>query len=53
MSYIDVMKVIPTIESAALAEDNIKFLKKKKKSFVKQGVKNIVGTALIKETAQI
>jgi hypothetical protein len=46
----DLLKLIPTFQSIALLEDN---LPKKKKDFVKQGVKNIVGLELIKETAKL
>ena len=47
----DILKVIPTLHSAALLHDNVKFLdkkKKKSKDYIKQGVKNVVGTSLIK-----
>jgi hypothetical protein len=49
----DLLKLIPTFQSIALLEDNYSFSKKKKKNFVKQGVKNIVGLSLIKETAKL
>jgi hypothetical protein len=46
--------LIPTMQAAALAGDNAGFATKKgKKSFVKQGVKNIVGLSLIPTTAQL
>jgi len=51
MSYKDIAKLIPTIQAASLLEDNVK--KKKKKSLVKQSVKNIVGVSLIQSTAKI
>jgi hypothetical protein len=51
MAYTDILKLIPTMQSTALLSDNISFSKKKKKSFIKQGVGNIVNIALIKETA--
>lgn len=47
----DILKIIPTLQSIRLASDNYDFVKKKKKRFVKQGVENIVGISLIKETA--
>ena len=46
-----IIKIIPTIQSAALLNDNYKFYKKKKKKtkdFISQGAKNIIGTSLIK-----
>lgn len=46
-----ILKVIPTIQSAALVERNLKLLKKKKKKskdFVSAGVDTLVGTAIIK-----
>jgi len=53
MAYTDILKLIPTMQSTALLSDNVKFTKKKKSSvdFIGQGVKNIVGVNLIKETA--
>ena len=45
------LKLIPTIQSIALLEDNIDFMEHKKKSFIKQGVKNIVGSSLISQTS--
>jgi hypothetical protein len=47
----DLLKLTPTMMSLALAEDNYSFSKRKKKDFVKQGIKNIVGVNLIKESA--
>ena len=55
MSYTDVLKIIPTMQSLALAGHNYSFVKKKKKSmedFLYHGTENIVGTSLIKDTAQ-
>lgn len=55
MSYKTILKIIPTIQAASLAEHNLKFAKKKKKSskdFVKVGLNNIVGATLIKENAK-
>ena len=40
------------MQSVALLSDNLDF-PKKKKNFVKQGVKNIVGVSLIQETAKL
>jgi len=48
-----ILNLIPTMQSLALASDNYNFVKKKKKSFVKQGVKNIVGIEIMKETANL
>lgn len=55
MAYTDILKVIPTVQSAALVEHNLKFLKKKKKKssdFVGSGVTNIVGSSMIAENAK-
>ncbi len=53
MSNTDLLKIIPTLQSASLVSDNLDFFKKgKKKSLVKRGVKNIVGISLIKETTK-
>lgn len=54
MAYTDILKVIPTVQSAALVNHNLaNFLRKRKKrkGMVGMAVDNIVGTALIKETA--
>jgi len=53
MAYSDILKLIPIAQSTALASDNLKFIDKKKttKDFVGQGMKNIIGASLIKETA--
>jgi len=48
MAYKTIIGIVPTIQAAALAQDNAKMLKKKKKNLMKQGVKNIVGVNLIK-----
>jgi hypothetical protein len=47
----DILRIIPMVNSASLLEDNIKFSKKKKKNFVGQSVKNILGVNLISSTA--
>jgi hypothetical protein len=47
----DLLKLTPTMMSIALLNDNLEFSQKKKKNFVKQGVKNIVGVNLIKVTS--
>ena len=55
MGYEQILKVIPTIQSASLVSHNVGFLKKKKKKtkdFVSYGVDNIVGTALIQENSK-
>ena len=48
-----ILGLVPTIQSIALAEHNLNYLKskKKKKKLVRQGVENIVGISLVKETA--
>ena len=51
MSVKDLMNVIPMIQSASLVGENIKVLNKKKigsKDIVSLGIKNVVGTSLIK-----
>lgn len=48
--------IVPTLHSAALLGENIKFAKKKDKKatdFVGMGMKNIVGTKLIKSEADL
>lgn len=44
----DLIKLVPTIMSISLLESN---LKKKKKGLLHQGIDNIVGASLIKETS--
>ena len=54
MTYKEILNLIPLTQSTALLGENMKLLKKKKKSskdFIGTGVKNIVGSALIKEQA--
>lgn len=46
----EILKLVPTFQALNLASKN--YPKKKKVNIVKQGVENIVGTSLIKETAQ-
>ena len=56
MSYTDILKLIPTMQSTALASDNYKFAMKNKhtmKSMTGQGVKNIVGTSLLQDSAKL
>lgn len=52
MTAQDIAKVIPTVMSAGLISHNVNYLKKKKKNLLKLGMDNIVGTAMIQETAQ-
>lgn len=53
MPHTAILRTIPISMSAKLAIKNLKKVKKKSaKDFIKQGTENIVGTALIKETAQ-
>lgn len=50
------LDIIPITQSTALLGDNFKFSKKKKKKtedFMSQGIKNITGISLMKETANI
>ena len=56
MDFKPILRVVPTIESIALLKRNVDFVSKKKKKsndFVKLGTGNIVGTALIKEQANL
>lgn len=49
-----ILKVVPTIQAAALVGANLKKLKKKRmrtKDIVEMGVGNLVGAALIKESS--
>lgn len=52
-----IIRTVPTFQALAIAGDNIGFATSKKKktakSFVKQGVKNVVGISLIPPTAQL
>jgi hypothetical protein len=51
MTANDILKLTPTMMSIALMSDNYSFSKQKKKDFLKQGIKNIVGVNLIKASA--
>jgi hypothetical protein len=54
MTTKDIMNIIPTIQSVGLVNENLKFLKKKKKKtkdYVYNFGTNIVGTSLIKSQA--
>lgn len=53
MNTKNIAKIGVDMQMLALAGDNVKFVQSKKKNFVKQGIKNIVGIALIKETANL
>ena len=56
MSYQAIARLIPTLQAAALAGENLKVVKKKKKKtgdMVGMGAKNIVGTNLIKINADL
>lgn len=56
MSYKDIANLIPTIQSVSLVSENIKVLGKKKsgtKDIINLGIKNIVGTSLIKINADL
>ena len=51
MSYQSIAKLIPTLQSIALVNENLKLTKKKKvktKDMIEIGTKNIVGISLIK-----
>ena len=51
----EILKIIPIVQSASLAGENVKHFKKKKKKsedFIGMGVKNIIGTEFIKIQAQ-
>jgi hypothetical protein len=48
------LKIIPTMQSVTLLDYNLKKMKKKKRKagdLIEQGVGNIIGVAMIKETA--
>ena len=56
MTYKNIARLIPTVQSLALIEENIKTVKQKKvktKDIVKLGMHNIVGTSLIKINADM
>ena len=55
MSYKDIANLIPTIQSASLVSENLKVLNKKTKTkdILNLGIKNIVGTSLIKVNADL
>ena len=56
MSYKKILEVVPTVQSAALLGENVKMFQKKDKKakdFVGMATKNIVGTSLIGDTADI
>lgn len=54
MTYKDILGITPSLTSLALASEGYRVVKKKKKKLkdiTSLGVKNLVGTALIKEQA--
>lgn len=53
MTAKEIAQMIPSLQAIALVDENIKETKKKKKDLVGLGVKNIVGTSLIRANAQI
>ena len=56
MSYKTIANLIPTIQAAQLANENVKTIKKKKtstKDILGLGMKNIIGTSLIKAEADL
>ncbi len=56
MSAKTILGLIPAIQSATLLKENIKLAKKKNKKvgdFVGVGIKNIIGTELIKAEADL
>lgn len=55
MSYQDIAKLIPTVQAASLVGDNVKSMNKKHstKDMVGLGVKNVVGTEMLKINAQL
>ena len=56
MTYKDILKVAPTLQAVALVGENLKVAKKKDKSvgdMVGLGVKNVVGTSLIKTESDL
>jgi hypothetical protein len=55
MTAKDILSIIPIVQSTALAGENIKSMKKKKKKsedFIDMGIKNVIGTEFIKIQAQ-
>ena len=55
MTYQNIMRLIPAIQSAHLVGENVKVLNKKTdvKDITKLGVKNIVGISFIKVEADL
>lgn len=56
MTYKSIMGVIPSIQATSLVSENLKALDKKKvntKDILGLGIKNIVGTSLIKTEADL
>jgi len=56
MTAKDIAGLIPTMQSIALVSENVRVAKKKKvktKDMMELGMKNIVGTSLIKVNADI
>ena len=56
MTYKTIMGVIPSIQATSLVSENLKALDKKKvntKDILGLGIKNIVGTSLIKTEADL
>jgi len=56
MTYKSIMGVIPSIQTTSLVSENLKALDKKKvntKDILGLGIKNIVGTSLIKTEADL
>ena len=51
-----ILGLVPTMQSIAIASENVRLLKKKNKNvgdFIGTGVKSIVGIGLMKDTANI
>jgi hypothetical protein len=56
MSYKDIARIIPSIQSVQLVRHNLKKVKKKKvdtKDILELGIGNIVGVSLIKTEADL
>ena len=55
MTYKSIMGVIPSIQATSLVSENLKVATKKKstKEILGLGIKNIVGTSLIKTEADL